>query len=285
MDGYGSTIANASDNKWGKIYSLMKTNHIGILLLQETHLTVDRVNALHKQFAKRIKIYFSAHPDLPTRRDGVAIVVNKSIVRTQDAASEEIVLGKALQLTVSCLGGEKLTGVSVRSEFYESVRERYATHPRLPKPQLMAGDFNNIEDTLDRLPMSEAPDNSVVALDQLKLALETNPNRRERASLSRLDRIYMMGSMFETAYEWEIQHPAIRTDHRLVSVKLTSETAPDTGKGRPVFLLHLLRDRKLARSMHETGHRAMEKLKAFQNGAERTREENPQTVFAALKKD
>ena len=72
----------------------------------------------------------------------------------------------------------------------------------------MAGDFNNIEDDIDRLPVGEHPDSSIENLDALKRALgmmvvdgwrATHPTEREytfswiadgQATNSRLDRFY-----------------------------------------------------------------------------------------------
>ncbi|TBU42486.1 Endonuclease/exonuclease/phosphatase [Dichomitus squalens] len=279
MDGFGSLTPDALDNKWGKIYSLMKLNRIGVLLLQETHLTTDRVNSLHKRFSSRIRIYFSSHPDSPTRKDGVAIVVNRSLVSTADADAVEIHPGRAIQLTFKCLGDVPTTvlniyapasdGIQARSAFFREVADEYARSPRLQKPQLMAGDFNNIEDAIDRLPMSDPPDNSVLALDELKA---THPDRRaytfhrqtrNRASLSRLDRIY-----------WDIQQPTLKTDHTLVSVRLTSENAPKVGMGRPVFPLRLL-----------PGLKAMKQLDNLESGSPRLITDNPQLIMASLKKE
>ena len=124
--------------------------------------------------------------------------------------------------------------------------QKYAPSTKHTKPTIMAGDFNNVKDALDRLPVSE-PDTSLRELDELKFALrlmatdgwrQTHPNRREYTFqrgtaeggvCSRLDRIYVTKSCFESARDWEINVPGVKTDHNLVSVQLTSETAPTVG--------------------------------------------------------
>ncbi|TBU24912.1 Endonuclease/exonuclease/phosphatase, partial [Dichomitus squalens] len=313
MDGFGSMAPDAIENKWCKIYRLMKENRIGVLLLQETHLTEDRVNALHKLFASRVRIYFSAHPELPTRRNGVAFVLNKSLISTSGVTAVEIIPGRALQLTIKSLGGSEITllniyapsseGAQARTSFFQQVGETYLQGRNIARPQLMAGDFNNIEDVVDRLPASDQPDSSIMALDDLKVLFnimmtdgwrETNPHRcdytfhrksGDRASLSRLDRIYTTQALYDTAYEWKIEQPALKTDHCLISVKLTSELAPEVGKGRPVFPLRLLRDKKLAKAMHERGLKAREEIVVMERTESRTQDCNPQTVMTALKRD
>ncbi|KAI0717538.1 hypothetical protein C8T65DRAFT_737871 [Cerioporus squamosus] len=115
-------------------------------------------------------------------------------------------------------------------------------------PHLMAGDFNNIEDNLDRLPVGDGPDQSIVALDELKSGLGlmladgwrvTYPHLRKytfhrgsgrNAVFSRLDRIYVTPTVFN------------------VSVQLTADNAPVMGPGRPLFLLQLLKDKNLVHS-------------------------------------
>ncbi|KAE9392442.1 hypothetical protein BT96DRAFT_1057262 [Gymnopus androsaceus JB14] len=51
-------------------------------------------------------------------------------------------------------------------------------------------------------------------------------------SQSRIDRIYASDKIMETAKEWKIHASGIpNADHSLVSVQITSESAPTTGRG------------------------------------------------------
>ena len=53
----------------------------------------------------------------------------------------------------------------------------------------MTGDFNNIEDAMDRLPMSEPPDASVIDLDSLERTEGTQryeANPKKVAEIARL---------------------------------------------------------------------------------------------------
>jgi hypothetical protein len=51
-------------------------------------------------------------------------------------------------------------------------------------------------------------------------------------SQSRIDRIMIRRDLFEHTYEWDIKFVGIRTDHRMVAVKLSTENAPTLGHGR-----------------------------------------------------
>ncbi len=73
INGFGCLVSDHPNNKWGKAYRMMSEQRIGVLLLQETHLTEQRVSELHRMFAKRIKIFHSAHESAPSQKEGVTI--------------------------------------------------------------------------------------------------------------------------------------------------------------------------------------------------------------------
>ncbi len=313
INGFGNLIRDHPDNKWGKVYQMMRDNRIGILLLQETHLTEDRKATIHKMFARKIKVFFSAHPDAPTQKEGVAIVLNARFLNTADATATEVVPGRALQISVQCQGGDTRNilciyaptsnGVDERRRFYKEVRKFYEENPDIPRPHLMAGDFNNVEDKVDRLPVNEEPDPSIIDLDDLKVTLglmladgwrATYPNTREytfhrgsgpNAVFSRLDRIYVTPSVFDGAREWRVCEAGVRTDHSLVMVQLVSDKAPIVGAGRPLFPLQLLRDKKLAKAIKARGLAATRELIALEETGGRSADANPQIILYKLKTD
>ncbi len=292
---------------------MMSEHRIGVLLLQETHLTAERRAAIHRMFAKKIKIFHSEHPDAPTQKEGVAIVLNARYVNTSHVTAIEVIPGRAIQVTLPCQGGDvkhilciyapTSSGVAERKSFFDDVRAYYEGHPECPKPHLMAGDFNNVEDALDRLPVGEGPDQSIIALDDLKLSLglmladgwrTTYPTRREytfhrgtgeNAVFSRLDRIYVSPTTFEGAREWAICEAGVKTDHCLISVQLTPENAPTIGQGRPIFPIQLIKDRKLTRAIKQRGMQAMQDLEALAGRGLRTSQANPQEILRSFKTD
>ncbi len=291
---------------------MMTENRIGVLLLQETHLTHERVAAIHKMFAKKIRVFFSANPDAPTQRDGVAVVLNARYIKTADAVMTEVIPGKAIQVAITCQGGERKQilcvyaptsdGVVERKTFFRNVRKYYEDRPRCPRPQLMAGDFNNVEDNLDRLPVGEGPDQSILELDELKGCLglmladgwrATYPNTCEytfhrgtgrNAVFSRLDRIYVTTALFNHAREWRICEAGVRTDHSLILVQLTPANAPIVGAGRPVFPLGLLKDRKLSKDIKLRGLDAIDELERLEADDNRSEVRNPQRILYDFKK-
>ncbi len=309
MNGFGTLYRDDPQNKWGGIYRMMNEERIGLLLLQETHLTVERRQTIEKMFSKKIKVFHSSHPDQPTQRDGVAIVVNKRLVPVQGAEATVIVPGRAIQLSVKWNGGDDLRvlciyapadGASDRRAFFTAVQSYYTAHPELPHPHLMAGDFNNVEDMIDRLPMGEGPDASIELLDALKIHLglrlvdgwrAINPDSRgytfhrgsgPTATLSRLDRIYANHETIQTARNWKIHEGGVRSDHSIVSVEVTCASMPDMGRGRPTFPAFLLKDKQLAKDMKAAGMRAIQDLHDIEIRG-RSETVNAQTVLARLK--
>ncbi|KAL1939020.1 hypothetical protein VTO73DRAFT_10280 [Trametes versicolor] len=264
-------------------------------------------------FADRVKIFTSEHPTAPTQREGVAVVLNKKLISTKNVTATEIVPGRALQVAVPWRGGDvrqilcvyapTTEGALARKEFFVKLREFYERAPDFPRPHLMAGDFNNVEDALDRVPVpADGRDVSVEALDDLKASLglmmtdgwrATNPTGRgftyyrgvaPNISMSRLDRMYIRQSELKWAREWSITPVGVKTDHSLVSVLLTTPLTPEVGKGRPVFPLFLLTDKKLKVKMKERGMQAARELEDVARLG-RTTSRNPQLVLSALKKD
>ncbi len=311
INGYGNLLRDHPDNKWGKIYRMMTEHRIGVLLLQETHLTRERVAAIHQMFAKKIKVFFSECPDAPTQREGVAVVLNARYVDTAKARATVLVPGRALQVAVSCQGGDvkhilcvyapTSSGVAARRTFFEDVRRFYEANPTCQKPNLMAGDFNTVEDAIDRLPVGDGPDSSMTTLDDLKVSLGlmmadgwrvTYPNLREYtfhrgsgrdAVFSRLDRIYMSHTEFDKAREWVICEAGVRTDHSLVMVQLTPDNAPLMGQGRPLFPLKLLKDRVLTRRIKARGLEAGRELDRLMALEARSGSDNPQRILHRFK--
>ncbi|KAH9855561.1 Endonuclease/exonuclease/phosphatase [Lenzites betulinus] len=310
MNGFGSLRPESAENKWGTMYKTMKQNAVGILLLQETHLTPERCSDVKRMFKGRLKILFSPHREAPTRKEGVAIVLNKSQVNTEGASMTEVVPGRAMQVTVITRGEEPLhtlciyaptsDGVDERREFFREVRRFYEARPALPCPHLMAGDFNNVEDSLDRLPVSD-PDPSTEELDELKVSLglmmsdgwrSTHPTARgytfhrgtgEAAVCSRLDRIYCARNLFKFCREWLIVTQGVKTDHCMVSVQVSMANAPTAGKGHPVFPLHLIKDKKLTKAMKAAGLLAMQQLEEVTLPRARSDERNAQVILRDLK--
>ena len=90
----GYHAANESGSKWLHVNQLVRQKRIGILLVQETHLTEERKNTIETLFSNRLKIHISMDPTRPRSRSGVAIVLNRSLTNVLGTKISEIVPGR-----------------------------------------------------------------------------------------------------------------------------------------------------------------------------------------------
>ena len=306
MRGYGGQNALSPQNNWQHVNQVMREEKIAVLLVQETHMNEERQSQVDSVFSKRMKIYSSANPENPTGKGGVAVVINKGLLDTRGSNATVIVPGRAMSVQVKWHKEEVLTVLVVYApnesgenrEFWKLITNYYRDNVRAPKPNVMAGDFNIVEDPIDRLPMHSDRADAVEALDELKLALRLQDGWRNTfpstkaftylqsngtRSQSRIDRIYTTALTFETAREWTMGPSGIpNADHRMVSVKIVNEASPKIGKGRWSIPKHLLKDKILSDFVMKSGIEAKAELDRL-NGT-RTEEQNPQRILDAFKK-
>ncbi|KAF5376294.1 hypothetical protein D9615_008538 [Tricholomella constricta] len=303
--GYRTAGDSRSGTKWLHVNQLLRDKKIGILAVQETHLTEERRDELEKLFSKRMKIFISKDPDNPTGRAGIAIVLNKEITNITGAKMTEIVPGRAIMIQTNWHKAEKITILAIyapvltraneNAEFWKTIKEFFIEHPRI-KVDLLTGDFNVVEDMIDRLPVHNDPLEAVEELRELRNLLglvdgwrTTHPTTKAytflqdaTASQSRLDRIYTSPEILQSAREWMIEHSGVPgTDHKLVSVQVAHQNAPWIGKGRWSIPAHILKDKIFIKTMKSEGRKAI--VEAGRLKDTRTAESNPQTVYAAFK--
>ncbi|KAJ7756077.1 Endonuclease/exonuclease/phosphatase [Mycena maculata] len=286
-------------DKWLHINQIMRDRKIGILALQETHLSPDDVEDVHKLFGKRLQVYASIDPANPQAK-GVAIVINKEISNIVGIKAEEIIPGRALHLTIPWHGGSKLTVLAAyapndateSAQFLDLVEFKIR---HLPKPNIVLGDFNMVEDAIDRLPHHKDPRIVTEAMLTFKAKLhlldgwrQTFPDQKgytflqsATGSQSRIDRILCTEKVLKNSSDWMVESPGIHTDHQLVSMRYADPAMPFIGKGRWVLPLRLLKDKIVMEKVYELG-KEMETRLAEASDA-RTDEENPQTIFKNFK--
>ncbi|KAJ3892876.1 Endonuclease/exonuclease/phosphatase, partial [Lentinula edodes] len=308
MRGYGNPRLMHADNKWKHIWCLMKNTRLGVLALQETHLTNERVDEITDHYGKRIQIFASHDLTNPTGKGGVAIIVNRGLISVEHPKMYQIIPGRAILLQITIHKEDRLNILAVyapnvtgsngseNAQFWKEIQTYFETRPHVPKPNIMLGDCNMVEaGVLDRLPAHDDPEEASEALDNLKIMLKlrdgwrsTNPNDRAftymqsaTGSQSRIDRIYVTDSVLETAREWKIRESGVpNADHNLVSVQVTSEEAPWIGRGRWRVPDYVVKDKDFLSYAREQGIKAEQELKSLTT---RTQINNAQTIWHALK--
>ena len=286
--------------KWQQINNLLKTETIGVLAVQETHsLKEETLDYLNSVKGYRMHIFHSGDPTQPNSK-GIAIVLNKHLTRWQEASTKTLIPGQATLMILPWHGDSKLHIAAVyapnsegeNARFWEDLRKMWVEQ-HLPMPDIVLGDFNMVEEAIDREPAHNSNGNVINMFENLKIALgvidawrQDNPTTEEftyfqlpdRLRKSRLDRIYTTNSLRQRAFEWRTDDSGIVTaDHLLVSVRISDPGAPHIGKGRWSIPIHLLQDQEVSSLLNKSGS---ELLRNMENAIEqRTTEVNPQTLF------
>ncbi|KAF5367984.1 hypothetical protein D9758_004427 [Tetrapyrgos nigripes] len=314
MRGYGNSAATHKDTKLYHINQIMTEKRIGILALQETHITEEQRRFIESKFTRRLKVFISPDPENPTGKGSVAVVLNKKYFGIEGTKATEIVPGRALlvhttihqdDINILAVYAPNVSGSkgSENAEFWKKIEAYYEKHLRTPKPNVLMGDMNVAEDgMIDRLPTHNDPNEAVDALDNLKLRFglkdrwrSTYPDKKaftypDKAtcvqadcSQSRIDRIYVTDRILETAREWKMAPSGIpRTDHLMISVQISSENAPFVGKGRWKVPDHVLKDKVFLEYVHTRGKAAEAELNSL---TARNDDTNLQLIWYNFKTD
>lgn len=301
--------STTSFEKWSEINATMKRDKIAILALQETHLDETALNDINRLFGKRLAIYNSQNETNPRSSAGVAFVLNKDLIATENLETFELIKGRALALKTSWNNQEETTLINVyapnqRTEhqpFWESL-ESTRRNLHLRKPDFVLGDFNVTEDAIDRSPPKRDSERASDALRDLRLSLgikdqwrHLHPKEREftyRATIngkqikSRLDRIYVETDKCRQTYEWSIGPTSVPTDHWLASVRYAPKNAPHIGKGRWTWPLKSLSNTKLVDKIEELGITLQREIRTLPRiSSERDHSHNIQTLWKTFKTD
>ena len=300
----GKGLLYEENNKWAAIHRLMRDKKLGVMAIQETHLTDSDVKIIHDLYGRRIHILNSPDPTCASSARGVAFVLNREMVDTKSATITELIPGRAVSLKMKWHAETDITVVNVyapnnakeNEEFWSSLREM-KHNGRLPRTDVLLGDFNIVEDALDRLPVRDDPVGPQISLRELLVDLSlhdgwqiTEPTTRDYTfpqrtspNRSRLDRIYLSNELLSQSFEWAIESTGVPTDHRMVSARMTTAVAPYIGKGRWTMPLALLADQNFLRSAAHLGAQALKAAEESTKSNARAATSNPQLILTNYK--
>ncbi|KAJ8489849.1 hypothetical protein ONZ51_g2681 [Trametes cubensis] len=298
MKGWGTAARDGPSEKWMRINQVIKKRKIAILALQETHLNQERVDTLKRIFRQYMEVVHSADSANETRARGVAFVINRRIFKEPQYTTSTLVDGRALKLNITWSNERKLRLVNIytpndaksSTEFWEELHNQ-----RVGKVDILLGDFNLVEDPIDRYPAKDDRPEPVEALKRLTNKWKIKDGWRgthenevaytyqhtNGTSQSRLDRIYATRSTRKNAGDWNHEEPGIATDHRLAYVEIADRNEPYVGRGRWTMPTHLLRDDKMKQTMLKLAVQFTQEIEAQ---PARTNERNPQTAYEAFKR-
>ncbi|KAH9898256.1 Endonuclease/exonuclease/phosphatase [Cubamyces lactineus] len=269
-----------------------------VLAVQETHLTNERAQDLRALFSESLRIEYSQDPTNAGAARGVAFIINLRIVKEPIYTIKEIIPGRAILIELQWAGDKKLRILNVygpnpandNADFWKKISDA-----RLRGIDIMLGDFNFVEDPVDRLPAREDRTECVEAFGDLKEKYHlidgwrmTHTNEKaytyvhtNGTSHSRIDRIYIKRTLFSLASNWDLTEAGIATDHRLAFVEMVDYKAPYIGKGRWSAPVHLMTDEKMRGQMQDLAKSFIDELK---DNATHSQTKNPQTVYLVFKK-
>jgi hypothetical protein len=144
------------------------------MAVQETHLTPPFVDSLHCQYYSHLHILSSHDPD-HTNSKGIAFVVNKHLTRWKEAVLTEIIPGRAILLQLPWQGKLSIKILAIyapnapteNADFFKNLFNIWIQR-HYPQLDVMMGDFNLVEDPLDRLPTHSDASQATEALHDFK---------------------------------------------------------------------------------------------------------------------
>ena len=255
---------------------VINSSKTAVLAIQEAHLTDELADNVNRFLETKMKIF---HSPLPETRNaaGVAIVINKGLINAENVTCVEILPGRAILTIIPWHANSQIKILNVyapndtgkNEEFWTKINEKLMENPNL-KPDIMLGDFNLVEDSLDRLPCHHDDTNAVAALRELKSNMNlidgwrrTYPDKREyshqhtpNTSQGCIDRIYITNELLPPSKEWNITPTNIETDHWMVSAKITTTNAPLIGKGRWQIPTYLFDNKDILKNINEYGKKS-----------------------------
>ncbi|KJA14632.1 hypothetical protein HYPSUDRAFT_59266 [Hypholoma sublateritium FD-334 SS-4] len=275
-----------TERKWRDLNHRMKVDSIAVIALQETHLlSAEKLETLNDKLGYRMAISHSGDPTAPNAV-GVAFALNKNLTRYSEAIIKDIEPGRAILLTLPWQDNAKLNILNVyapnnkveNKAFWTNLNKKWMDE-NLPMPDIMLGDFNLVEEAIDRVPTKPSDPNALQALNNFKATIQVADTWRldhqneeiftwertpDRQRKSRLDRIYMNTHLSEHCCDWQAIWSEVPTDHKLVSVKIFNPGAPYIGKGRWTIPLHLLQDKEVKTLINEMGNTLVNELDKYQ---------------------
>ena len=287
-------------DKWMHIPQIIREKRIGILAVQETHLTDELAHQFKTLFDNTLSLIFSPDPETRNAR-GVALVLNKKLIKTDDIRCTTIVPGRAITINIPWHEDQRINVLAIYApntpretrEFWRSIQSKIDANPEI-NPHVTLGDFNLVEDAIDRIPSKPDDATTTEVLRNFKLKHHlvdgwrlANPeekgytwSRPSDGTQSRIDRIYVHEDYFNDCAKWEIEPAAIPTDHDMVSAMISTPSAPAIGKGRWAVPPRLTKNRALKKEIQSHARELQENI---ENIRERTPLVNPQMMLKKFK--
>ncbi|KAG2740666.1 DNase I-like protein [Suillus brevipes Sb2] len=253
-------------------------------------------------FSRRLKVLNSSDPNRPGNSAGVAFILNKEKLNTENAKLTVIIPGRAIALSLKWHNDSNINILNIYApnnpqehpSFWEKIKAKWSQN-NLGRLDFMAGDFNITEDPLDRAPAKQDNEQAIEALRDFRNEFNIQDNWRHTHptsrlftftsntdSMSRLDRIYTSNEHHESMSDWKSHLCSVPTDHNIVLTRFAPPGTPHIGRGRWSWPLGVTLDKKLLEKISTIGIELQNNLENSSN-RNRTAERNPQTLWENFK--
>lgn len=298
---------NAGRVKWSQVISIMKREKLGLLVTQESHTQDDDIDMLNKTYEPKYN-FVHTYDRENTGSKGIVIIVNRQNLPDGIQDVREIIHGRAITASIKWRDKTCLSILAVyapndareNKEFWENLNSKW-TDPEstLPEINVMMGDFNLVEEAIDRHPPHADSAEAVGALNTLKWSIgglqdgwrQFNPTpskaftysqvNRQGTSLSRIDRIYCNESIYNQSIDWGITTPGAlqSADHELIWTIIDNKDLPRTGRGRWRIPTFLVSRTKFTDEIEGMGMKLLEDLEGQPESANPARYQNALQTF------
>ena len=287
-------------NKWMHVPQIIREMKLGLLAIQETHLTEELAKQFEDMFGNNLCLKYSPDPETHNAR-GVAIVLNKRMIKTDETRETIIIPGRAIMIRIPWQDNGHLNVLAVYApnppreirDFWRNIQDEIDDDVTL-RPDIVLGDFNLVEDAIDRIPSKADDPRATEALRDFKMKnnlvdgwRKANDgekgytwSRNSDGTQSRIDRIYVNENFFKECSGWNITPAPIPTDHDIVSASISTPSTPILGRGRWAIPPRSLKNREMKK---EVQRMALNLQRDIEGIRERTPQSNPQTLLKNFK--
>jgi exonuclease III len=235
--------SNGPNNRWNEINAVLRNKNIATLAVQETHLTRDRCSQIETQFGKRLTLFASPNPIHPTQCSGVAIVLNKEKINTDTAVRNHLQTSHPHypRLATECAPNVPMCICTKHHQIcqhWTDIELYFRRNPATPHPQVLLGDFNMVENSVDRTPCRTDPLDCQEALTGLLSYLNvgdtfqcTYPTEHQftfahssQSTHSQIDHMYLSPGLLRASSGWTLLGSGLdTTDHKIPSIQITNQ--------------------------------------------------------------
>lgn len=143
-------------------------------MVQKTHINNELRDKINDLFERQIKVYSSIDTSNPNAR-GVVFILNKRITKWKEAFTREIIPGQAIEVSVPWYNRSFFTCINIyvpndfreNENFWRTLENNWHGQKNRPRPNVIMGDMNIVEDVLDCISAHPDPTHMTNALKEL----------------------------------------------------------------------------------------------------------------------